>query len=339
MSVKLRLFKRIPFSFLLLGLVGGALGVIAAHASHYDTMGLSPTVSQAEIAARFRFLSLRRHPDQAANVAQAQGLPASQIPALRARLEQEFVQIKEAYDVLRDPFRRASYDLSLGRPRTRVPAPAPPPVSRPAAPPTANPAPVSARQEAFRRRAALPLTENGFGFSADEAQAFATTAEGMRSPDDYVERFRIALDYCLSGLDRGGPGLALPPAHDCAFQLANAYPNRAELRAFVERVGRALSFVKDGFALSGLEARQQAVDLAKSQRDMDGFLAKLREALPFVTQAESLGGLGLRGAEARAQAIDFAKRFSTAADLNDHISRLRLSFSALNCGPDYARLK
>ena len=71
--------------------------------SHYETLGLRADATAAEIRDAYRRLARRHHPDQGA--ADAEAMP----------------RINEAYRVLGDPDRRASYDAAL-----RVaPAPAP----------------------------------------------------------------------------------------------------------------------------------------------------------------------------------------------------------------------
>jgi curved DNA-binding protein CbpA len=69
----------------------------------YDILGVSPTATPEEVKARYRNLLLRIHPD-------VDGSPAL------------FRQVQEAFEVLSDPVRRASYDRFIespgGTPRT-----------------------------------------------------------------------------------------------------------------------------------------------------------------------------------------------------------------------------
>jgi hypothetical protein len=62
--------------------------------TYYDILGVAPTAGPAEVKARYRNLILRIHPDRDG--------PAAL-----------FRQVQEAYDVLSDPVRRATYDRTL----------------------------------------------------------------------------------------------------------------------------------------------------------------------------------------------------------------------------------
>ena len=62
--------------------------------NHYQTLGLSPTATAAEIKAAHRKLARQHHPDMGGD------------PVL-------FKAIQEAADVLADPARRRAYDEAL----------------------------------------------------------------------------------------------------------------------------------------------------------------------------------------------------------------------------------
>lgn len=63
--------------------------------THYDTLGVEPTATHAQIRKAYRRLAMRLHPDR--------NEPSDEITA-------EFQRVQEAYDVLSDPDRRAHYD-------------------------------------------------------------------------------------------------------------------------------------------------------------------------------------------------------------------------------------
>ena len=64
--------------------------------THYDTLGVVPTASAAEIRDAYRRLARRHHPDRAAE-----------------RDATAMAAINEAYRVLGDAGRRAAYDAQL----------------------------------------------------------------------------------------------------------------------------------------------------------------------------------------------------------------------------------
>ena len=101
----------------------------------YRVLGLTPDASDAAIKRRWRQLAREHHPDRAADPVQAEVL------------NRRMARINAAYDVLRDPERRARLDSSGGR---AAPRPGPPftpePDGEPAGPPRPRPTrPVTAR--------------------------------------------------------------------------------------------------------------------------------------------------------------------------------------------------
>ena|SRR5260221_14602540 len=71
----------------------------------YDTLEVIPTASAETIQAAYRSLISRYHPDKVA------GLGSELQAVANARTK----EINHAYDILRDPARRASYDEEFAR--------------------------------------------------------------------------------------------------------------------------------------------------------------------------------------------------------------------------------
>ncbi|KAG8347996.1 DnaJ domain [Trypanosoma vivax] len=70
----------------------------------YAVLGVSPNVSQSELSRQYKRLALQLHPDRAAYRS------GTDEPAVRAKYQ----SVVEAYEVLSDPERRASYDFRCG---------------------------------------------------------------------------------------------------------------------------------------------------------------------------------------------------------------------------------
>jgi molecular chaperone DnaJ len=68
-----------------------------AHQTHYDTLDISPTASQAEIKQAYRRLAKQFHPDSNREMAS----------------HDQIAQVNAAYEVLGDPQQRRTYDRQL----------------------------------------------------------------------------------------------------------------------------------------------------------------------------------------------------------------------------------
>jgi tetratricopeptide (TPR) repeat protein len=95
--------------------------------THFEVLGLSRSVGEAEVKEAYFRLAKRFHPDVH---------HGASLGDLRDKLEEVFIRLGEAYDVLRDPRKRGDYEQRLGRPR---PKPAGEAEAGPAAPSAAEP--------------------------------------------------------------------------------------------------------------------------------------------------------------------------------------------------------
>ena len=78
--------------------------------THFEVLGLSRSVGEAEVKDAYFRLAKRFHPDVH---------HGASLGDLRDKLEAVFIRLGEAYDVLRDPRKRADYEERLGRPRPK----------------------------------------------------------------------------------------------------------------------------------------------------------------------------------------------------------------------------
>ena len=98
--------------------------------NHFEVLGLSRSVGEVEVKEAYFRLAKRFHPDVHHGVS---------LGDLRDKLEAVFIRLGEAYDVLRDPRKRADYEERLGRQRPKPAAPAGGAGSGPATPPPPEP--------------------------------------------------------------------------------------------------------------------------------------------------------------------------------------------------------
>jgi len=75
---------------------------LAGRDNHYEVLGVEPDATPDDVVAAFRRLAREMHPDRFRGSG-------------RARAEQAFQAITEAYNVLSDPARRQEYDRQLAR--------------------------------------------------------------------------------------------------------------------------------------------------------------------------------------------------------------------------------
>ena len=95
--------------------------------NHFEILGIPRASTEAQVKEAYFHLAKQFHPDVHHDAALAD---------LRDKLEAVFIRLGEAYEVLRNPRSRASYEETLGRsaPRPVAPGPPPPP-SAPEPPP------------------------------------------------------------------------------------------------------------------------------------------------------------------------------------------------------------
>lgn len=79
--------------------------------THFDTLGVSPDASSAEIANAYRDLARVLHPDTQPDAS----------PAQRAKFTTMMAEVNEAWAVLKDEHRRAEYRASIERPAYDAP--------------------------------------------------------------------------------------------------------------------------------------------------------------------------------------------------------------------------
>jgi curved DNA-binding protein CbpA len=99
--------------------------------NHFEILGIPRASNEAQVKEAYFRLAKQFHPDVH---------HAAALADLRDKLEAVFIRLGEAYEVLRNPRSRASYEETLGRsaPRPAGPGPPPPPAPEPKPDPEAE---------------------------------------------------------------------------------------------------------------------------------------------------------------------------------------------------------
>jgi hypothetical protein len=99
--------------------------------NHFEILGIPRASNEAQVKEAYFRLAKQFHPDVHHDAALAD---------LRDKLDAVFIRLGEAYEVLRNPRSRASYEETLGRsaPRPLAPGPPPPPAPEPKSDPEAE---------------------------------------------------------------------------------------------------------------------------------------------------------------------------------------------------------
>jgi hypothetical protein len=99
--------------------------------NHFEILGIARASNEAQVKEAYFRMAKQFHPDVHHDAALAD---------LRDKLEAVFIRLGEAYEVLRNPRSRASYEETLGRsaPRPAAPGPPPPPPPEPKPDPEAE---------------------------------------------------------------------------------------------------------------------------------------------------------------------------------------------------------
>ena len=156
--------------------------------THFEVLGLSRAVGEAEVKDAYFRLAKRFHPDVH---------HSASLGDLRDELEAVFIRLGEAYDVLRDPRKRADYEARLGRskpkPAAAGPGPGPSPDPEPAAPEPPRDPEEEARlaEEAVHRAAKLVEQEKYW----DAIQLLEPAVEALQGKPRLRARVLLARSY------------------------------------------------------------------------------------------------------------------------------------------------
>lgn len=155
--------------------------------THFEVLGLSRAVGEAEVKDAYFRLAKRFHPDVH---------HSASLGDLRDELEAVFIRLGEAYDVLRDPRKRADYEARLGRSRPKPAAEAmagtgPDPESAAPEPPRDPEEEARLAEEAVHRAAKLVEQEKYW----DAIQLLEPAVEALQGKPRLRARVLLARSY------------------------------------------------------------------------------------------------------------------------------------------------
>lgn len=204
--------------------------------SFYDILGVARDANADELRRAYRRAALRLHPDRES------GAPG------------EMVRLNEAYDTLKNPGRRAAYDLTLRTPASRLPA----------RPPGAA-GPVALDPITFKLRVFVPLDAALVAAMRALDAAIEELAYDVYD-DQYVARFADAV---------GAAELALGEAHRRLFSAPWPGAVGSALNLYRQGLRQADDAVEDFLGFTG----SYDTDLLVQGRDV------LRGALQVLADA------------------------------------------------------
>jgi tetratricopeptide (TPR) repeat protein len=255
--------------------------------NHFEVLGLSRQVGEAEVKEAYFQLAKRFHPDVHHSASLAD---------LRDKLEAVFIRLGQAYDTLRDPKRRGEYEERLGRFKPRAAQ-----IPAAADAPAAAPEPKAARdpeEEKHLAEEALHKAAKLLEHAKTLEQEKPDEPEHQRLTYDAIQLLEPVLET-LAGKSRLRAQLLLARG----YSKNRKWAKRAEellLGAGRENPQSAEPWALLGaiYAGSGLRARalsmyRKALELKPDHEEAGRYLAE--NAPPEAAAPEAEGGGGLLG--------------------------------------------
>ncbi len=239
--------------------------------THFEILGIEREATDAQVKEAYFRLARRFHPDVHYDQA---------LSDLRARLEAVFVRLGEAYEVLRNPDTRASYERKLGPP---PPSSATPPA--PEAAMSGAAAPEAARPDAAEdaRRAEVVIRKAAQGIAEEKFWEAITLLEGAipraRGPAMQKGRVLLARAYARNAhwIKQAEELLLLviqedPRNADAHFQLGQIYKSQGFRSRALHSFQKVLELDPE-HAEARAEVSQLDTDAPPAERG--GFLRRL----------------------------------------------------------------
>jgi tetratricopeptide (TPR) repeat protein len=236
--------------------------------NHFEVLRLARSVGEAEVKEAYFALAKRFHPDVH---------HGASLGDLRDKLEEVFIRLGEAYEVLRDPRKRADYESHLGRPRSG-PAAGPGGEAEPAGDPEAD-----ARMADLAVRNAAKLYEKAEGEAPENKPKLYSDAiqllEGALPLA--TGRLRTSCGVTLARCYLKNPNWARR-AEELLLVLVKEDPKAADPLALLAGIYR-----DNGLRVRALSTFRRVLERAPDHEEAARYVA---ENSPAPAQADDAGG-------------------------------------------------
>jgi tetratricopeptide (TPR) repeat protein len=242
--------------------------------NHFEILGLSRSVGEAEVKEAYFRLAKRFHPDVH---------HGASLGDLRDELEAVFIKLGEAYEVLRDPRKRGDYEARLGRQRPRPAGeagggPATPGAPEPAAPePPRDPEEEARAAEDSIRRAAKLVEQEKYWDAIQLLQPAIDTVQGKTRL-----RGQLALARCYAKNPKWAK-----EAESVLLAATRESPEAVDAWALLGEL-----YAQKGLRTRAVTMYRKALELKPDHEEAAEFVAA---NAPVAEPPEDEGGSGLLG--------------------------------------------
>jgi curved DNA-binding protein CbpA len=254
--------------------------------NHFEVLGLARAVGETEVKEAYFRLAKRFHPDVH---------HGASLGDLRDNLEAVFIRLGEAYDVLKDPRRRADYEERLGRYKPRAAEPGPAAASAQAPPPEREP-PVDPEEEARQAedavRRAAKLLEQAKVLEQEkpgEPEHQRLTYDAIQLLEPVLEKLqgkpRLRAQLLLARANAKNPKWA-KRAEELLLDASRENPQSPEPWALLGAI-----YAERGLRTRAVSMYRKVLELNPEHEEAGHFLAGNAPPEPEPPEAEGGGGL------------------------------------------------
>lgn len=242
--------------------------------NHFEVLGLARSATEADVKEAYFGLAKRFHPDVH---------HGASLGDLRDKLEEVFIRLGEAYEVLRDPRKRGDYESRLGRPKPAPEASTGKPAAEREAPPDPE---EDARMAALSVRNAAKLYEKAESESPENKPKLYSDAIHLLETAFPLTtgRLRIRCGATLARCYLKNPNWARR-AEELLLGLVRDEPKAADPLALLAGIYR-----DNGLRVRALSTYRRVLELAPDHEEAARYVS---ENAPAPAPVDDGGGGGL----------------------------------------------